>query len=84
MEEGLGFEVVLLKVDAGEAIDLEIDERWGEPGQVGCGRGWGGVETGEAGGIPGDLDHLSGGIMPGRKGRHGGIVLWGRSGGQAL
>jgi hypothetical protein len=36
VEERRGFEVVLLEVDAGEAIDLEIDERWGEPGQVGA------------------------------------------------
>ncbi len=84
MEERLWFEVVLLKVDTGEAIDLEIDERRGEPGQVGDGSGWGGVETGEAGGIPGDLDHLSGGVKPGHEGRHGGMVWWGRSGGQDL
>jgi hypothetical protein len=30
------------------------------------------MEAGDAGGIPGDFDHLTGGVMPGHEGRHGG------------
>ncbi len=74
-ERGRG-EIVLLEVDAGEAIDLQVDQGRGEPGQGG---GWlrGGIEGGDQAVVPGEFDRLAGGVKPGAEGRHGDSLGWG-------
>ena len=70
LEESRGGEIVLLEVDAGEAVDLQVNQGRGEPGQGG---GWirGGSEGGDQAIIPGEFDRMAGGVKPGAEGRHG-------------
>jgi hypothetical protein len=72
-EIGLG-KVVVLEIDAGEAVDLEIEQRWGEPGQDRV-TVRGGFKRGDAGVVPMDMQRLAGGVVSGGKGRHGTSVV---------
>lgn len=75
MEEIRFRKLVLLEIDAGEAVDLEIEQRRSEPGQdrVGVGRGF---KRSDAGVVPMQMQRLAGGVVSDGEGRHGASVEW--------
>ena len=84
LEQRGGVEIVLLEVDAGETIDLQIHQGGSEPGKSRLGGGRGRLEVGDLGGVPGDPDGLVGGVMSGDEGSHGRILVRRASRGQDL